>query len=132
MRYRKHIDALITRELRRPEIDRQAVGVELAVIDDYTYVALPDGAALPEQPSEIAASVETVTLTAQLKDALKAASPHVRLIRRRVHAAIRERYSIEDELQLLRTAPSPEAAAYNAYVEECLSWGRAERAKLGL
>lgn len=51
---------------------------------------------------------------------------------RRVHAAIRERYSIEDELQLLRTAPSPEAVAYNAYVEECLSWGRAERAKLGL
>lgn len=132
MRYRKHIDALITRELRRPEVDHQAVGTELGQIDGYTYVALPDGAVLPEQPAEIAASVESVTLTAQLKDALKAASPHVRLIRRRVHAAIRERYSIEDEFQILRTAPSPEAVAYNAYVEECLAWGRAERAKLEL
>ena len=58
--------------------------------------------------------------------------PHVRLIRQRVHAAIRERYSLEDELELLRTAPSAEAVAWNAYVEDCRAWGRAERAKLGL
>lgn len=43
---------------------------------------------------------------------------------------IRERYSIEDELGLLRTGPSEEAEQYDAYVEECRAWGRGEKALL--
>ncbi len=98
-----------------------------------TYVSLPDGATLPaEQPAEIAASVQSVTLTDALRDAIKAASPHVRLINERVCEAIAERYSFADEIKLLRTAPSPECVAYNAYAEECRAWGRAEKAKFGL
>lgn len=98
-----------------------------------TYVCLPDGASLPaEQPAEIAASVQAVTLTDAQRDAIKAVSPHVRLINERVQAAIAERYSYADEIKLLRTAPSPEMVAYNAYAEECRAWGQVEKAKLGL
>ena len=112
---------------------RQRLGTELATIDGVTYVALPDGATLPgEQPQEIAANVAPVTLTDAQRDAIKAASPHVRLINERVREAIAERYSFADEIKLLRTAPSPECIAYNAYAEECRAWGRAEKAKLGL
>jgi hypothetical protein len=33
---------------------------------------------------------------------------------------------------MLRIAPSHETDAWNAHVEACRAWGRAERAKLGL
>ncbi len=132
--YRKYIDSQVTRELRLPEDSaHQRLGTELATIEGVTYVSLPDGATLPtDQPQEIGASIATVTLTDALRDAIKAASPHVRLINVRVQAAIAERYSFADEIKLLRTAPSPECVAYNAYAEECRQWGRAEKAKLGL
>ncbi len=102
-------------------------------MDGITYVSLPDGATLPaDQPTEIAASIETVTLTDSLREALKAASPHVYLINRRVTEMIADAYSIGDEIRLLRTAPSAEFEAYNAYVEDCRAWGRAQKAALGL
>ena len=56
----------------------------------------------------------------------------MRHIDNQVKAAIAERYSIEDEIKMLRLAPSDETSAYNAYVEECRAWGRAEKNKLGL
>lgn len=49
-------------------------------------------------------------------------------INRQVVAMIRSRYSIDDELGLLRTGPSDEAQAYSDYVEECRAWGRGEKA----
>ena len=98
-----------------------------------TYVSLQDGATLPEdQPQEIVGSFATVTLTEALRSAIKAASPHVRLINERVREAISARYSMADEIKLIRTSPSEEAIAYNAYAEECRNWGRIEKAKLGL
>jgi hypothetical protein len=134
--YRKHIDALYTRELRLPEgPQNQRLGTELCTIDDVTYVSLPDGAMLPtEQPTEILASIQTLPTPVPdgLRDEIKTASPHVRLINERVRNAIAERYSLADEIKLLRTAPSPEMQAYDAYAEECRAWGRAEKAKLGL
>ena len=133
--YRKYIDAEVTRELQLPEdtATRARLGTELATIEGVTYVTLPDGVSLPaDQPAEIASSIETVALEDDLRDAIKAASPHVRLINERVQAAIAERYSTADELKLLRIAPSVEFTAYNAYAEECRAWGRAEKAKLGL
>ncbi len=111
----------------------QQLGTELATVDGVTYVCLPDGVTLPaEQPSEIAASIAAVTLTDALNTSIKAASPHVRLINERVQAAIAEQYSHADEIKLMRTAPSPQMVAYNAYAEECRLWGRGEKAKLGL
>jgi hypothetical protein len=136
VRYRKYVDALITRTLRLPQAPdgRETLGQELAELDDgYTYVSLPDGAVLPpEQPAEIAASIEPVARDPVLREELKVASPHVRLINQRVRERIAARYTVEEEIKLLRTAPSVEFEAYNAYAEDCRAWGRAEKAKLGL
>lgn len=132
--YQKYIDALITRELQLPvDASNQRLGTELATLDGITYVSLPDGVTLPaEQPPEIAASVLPVTLDTTLRDAIANASPHARLIRSRVAAAIAEQYSIGDEIKLLRTAPSPEFDAYNAFVEDRRAWGRGLKVELGL
>jgi len=53
-------------------------------------------------------------------------------INQRVRDMIREQYSLEDEIQLLRTAPSPEFELWNAHVEACRDWGREQKARLGL
>lgn len=91
---------------------------------------MPDTAELPDQPVEI--DVAPVTLTDALRDQIKAASPHVRLINQQVEDKIRERYSLGDEIKLLRIAPSDETAAWNEYVEDCRQWGREQKAALGL
>lgn len=134
--YRKYVDKLVTRTLRLPDdaTTHSPVGIELATLPNgVTYVSLPDGVVLPaDQPAEIAASIQVVTLTPALRLAIKAASPHVQLIRQRVRDRIAEQYALSDEIMLLRTAPSPEHAAYNDYAESCRQWGRDERTKLGL
>lgn len=135
--YRRVIDAVTTHSLRLPDAPAgQPSGQEIATLPDgRTIVVIFDGHTLPaDQPAAIAASIETLPspLPEDLRSAIKAASPHVRLINTRVQAAIAERYSIPDEIKLLRTAPSAETAAYNDYAEDCRAWGRAEKAKLGL
>lgn len=50
----------------------------------------------------------------------------------RVRERIAERYPIHEEIKLLRTAPSQEFDAYNAYAEACREWGREQKAMLGL
>ncbi|MDD4592777.1 MAG: hypothetical protein PHG06_20485 [Parabacteroides sp.] len=102
---------------------------ELCTIAGDTYVSVPDGIILPEQP-EI--SILEVILSDDLISEIKAASPHVALINERVVELIRERYSVSDEIKMLRTGPTAETSAYNDYVEECRAWGRGEKAKLGL
>jgi hypothetical protein len=101
-------------------------------VDGITYVSLPDGATLPQQPAEIADSVQTVTLDPVLVQQIKAASPQVRLINATVAEKIAEQYSMADEIKLLRTAPSAEYEAYNAHAEACRAWGREQKAALGL
>jgi hypothetical protein len=121
--------------LRLPEdaATHGPVGTELATIDGVTYVSLPPGAVLPgNQPSEIAAGVQVATLTEVLKDAINAASPHVALINTRVIEKIREQYSLDDEIKLLRTGKTQDTVAWNAWADECRAWGRQEKAKLGL
>ena len=133
--YRKHIDAIYTHELRLPEgTDGQPAGQELCTLaDGRTVVVLFDGYTLPaEQHATIASTIEVLTLTDALRAEIKAASPHVRLINQRVREAISSRYSLADEIKLIRTAPSAEMDAYNAWAEKCRAWGRAEKAKLGL
>ncbi|MBS4019064.1 MAG: hypothetical protein KGZ68_12595 [Dechloromonas sp.] len=126
--YQQATDAFTTHRLVVPD-----GSTELATIEDVTYVHVPDGADLPaEQPAEIAASIQPVTLTADLRRAIEDASPHVALIRARVAEKIAEQYSIGDEIKLLRTAPSAEFELYNAFVEDCRAWGRAQKAQLGL
>jgi hypothetical protein len=128
--YRKHIDDIRTVEILLPESGMERQGQELATVDGTTYVFLPDTSTLPPQPPEIA--VQPATLTDALRESIKVASPHVWLIDQRVVDMIRQRYSVDDEIKMLRIAPSDETTAYNAYVEECRAWGRGEKAKLGL
>jgi hypothetical protein len=135
--YLKTITAINTFELRLPEsAPGQRQGQEIATLaDGRTIVVLDDGATLPaEQPAQIADSIETLPspLPADLRKDIGTASPHVKLINQRVVQKIRERYSIDDEIKLLRTAPSEEATAWNAWAEACRAWGHAEKAKLGL
>ncbi len=129
--YRKFIDAVRTVEIRLPEDENhQRIGTELATIDGETYVSIPDGQTLPTQPAEI--TVREIQLTPELKQQISDASPHVRLIRQKVSDKIAEQYSMGDEIKLIRTAPSAEFEAYNAYAEDCRAWGREQRAALGL
>ena len=53
-------------------------------------------------------------------------------INAKVRAMIRQRYSITDEIQLMRTAPSEEFDIYNDYVEACRNIGRNEKAFLSI
>lgn len=128
--YRKHIDEIRTVEMELPVVGMDRQGQELATIDGITYVFVPDTTTLPPQPPEI--TVAAATLTDAQRDSIKASSPHIRLINDRVVEMIRQRYSVDDEIKMLRIAPSDETTAYNAYVEECRAWGRDQKAALGL
>jgi hypothetical protein len=133
IRYKKHITADITREISLPHVGAERKGQELATIGELTYVCLPDDVTLPaQQPTEIANSIEEITLTAALREDIKAASPQVRLINAQVAEKIAASYSMADEIKLLRTAPSAEYEAYNAFAEGCRAWGREQKAALGL
>lgn len=124
----------------------QFLGTELATIDGTTYVALPDGAVLPaDQPTEIASSIATVTLDPVLREQIKAASPHCKLIAQRMVEQIRGAYSIDDEMYFARIGvgaatgmyqPSSDElqamTVFGAFVESVREWGRQQRAELGL
>ena len=132
-KYQKIVDDYTTHCLVEPDynlLEAEDRITELCTIDGITYVSVPDSITLPEQPEQI--TVEEVELTEELKESIKSASPHVQLINERVVAKIRERYSLNDEIKLLRIGLSEESTAYNDYVEECRAWGRAAKARLGL
>lgn len=49
----------------------------------------------------------------------------------RVKQMICEMFSIDDQIQLLRTAPSAEFEVFNEHAEACRDWGREEKRRLG-
>jgi len=130
--YQKVTDAITSYWLRLPvDANHNSLGTELATIDGITYVSLPDGVDLPTpQADEIAASIQLITPDDTLKAAIKAASPHYRLINTRVVEQIRSRYTVDEEIKALRLAGSAEAIAWAAWVDNCRAWGRAEGLKL--
>ena len=131
VRYQKFIDAVRTVEILLPNNQQgQRVGQEIATVGGFTYVSLPNGTTLPAQPSEI--TVQNVTMTPELSSQISAVSPQVKVINQRVVAMIREQYSMDEEIKLLRTAPSEEFDVYNEYVESCRAWGRSQKSELGL
>lgn len=71
-------------------------------------------------------------MTDALKAQLREASPQVRRINDQVREAIAQRYHTHDEIKMLRQGSGVEFDAYNAYVEECRTWGRDRKAELGL
>ena len=132
-KYLKISDAYTTYLLAEP--DYELLGLEdriteLCTIDGVTYISVPDGITLPEQPEQI--TVEEVALTDELKAAIRLASPHVQLIDERVVMKIREKYSVNDEIKLLRLGASDDFTAYNDYIETCRAWGAAAKARLGV
>jgi hypothetical protein len=116
---------------------------ELCELDGWRYVSVPEGIT-PTIP-EATTTWEPVTLTDALREQIKAASPHTRLIAERVIQTIRGKYTVDDELFLARisvgalrgtyTPSADEDAAISAYqvdVEAAREWGRSQRAELGL
>ncbi len=116
---------------------------ELCTIDGITYLSVPDGVTLPDQPPEI--ELTPVTLSPELREQIKAASVHVAFIAERMIQKIRAAYSIDDEMYFARigvgaangmyTPTAGEMAdmqAFGEFVESVRQWGRTERAKLGL
>ena len=146
--YRKTSDAHTTYELHMPDsqgTDGEIFCAELGTLDGLTYVSVPDGVALPEQLPQVAATLVPVTLTPELRDRLRATSPHCALISERMVQKIRARYSIDDEMFFARIGvgaatgmyqPTPgelaEMQAFGEFVEGVRQWGRGERKKLGL
>lgn len=118
---------------------------ELCTIDGVTYVSVPDDD-LPEQAAQISASiVNPVTLTTELREAIKAASPHCALIHERMEAKIRDKYSLSDEqyfsrissgaalgLYTFEAGESVAMQAFGDYIESVRQWGREQRGQLGL
>jgi len=107
---------------------------ELCTIGKDTYVSVPDDAKTADVKT---VEIKDVELTDELKIKIKAESPHAKLINERVVAKIREKYSIDDELKLLRQKAmekvDPAAMkAYDDHVEACVLWGVEEKAKMGL
>lgn len=149
VRYRIVSDALTTHRLKEPNSPDATMPrcTELCTLDDgYTYVAVPEGVTLPaDQPPTVNASLETVTITDDLRGQILVASPHCQLIAERVIERIRERYPLDEELFLNRIATGvanglyvyqdgeeAEVVAFGAWAEECRQWGRQQRAALGL
>lgn len=134
-RYQKASDAYTVYRAQGEDIN------ELCTLDGYTYISGPD--ALPDQPAQI--TVEETTLTDELREAIKTASPQCQLIYKRMQEKIRVRYCAEDEMYLTRIAVGQlmgsyemqpgelEAVAeYQTFIEAIRQYGKEERAKIGL
>ncbi len=131
--YQKVTDKFTTHTLHEPDYqETEAHITELCTIDGQTYVSVPDTVTLPDQPETVKKTLQKIAPDDALKLKIKNTSRHVRLINDRVIERIREQYSVNDEIKMLRLAPSVESAAYNDYVEECRTWGQNEKKKLGV
>jgi hypothetical protein len=117
--------------------------LELAELDGWHYVFVPDGVTVPEQHADI--QWQDVTLTDALKEQIKAASRPCQLIAEAMQQRIRSVYSLEDEQYFARIGvgaalgvyafqPGEQEAllAFGAHVEAVRQWGRQEREKIGL
>jgi hypothetical protein len=127
-----------------PEDETRAT--ELCTIAGITYVAIPDSMTLPEQPPEL--DIKPVTLTPELKAAIRAESTHCQFIDERRQQMLRAKYSADDESHMSRVSQKAllsgegvaaipmdllvKMRAYDAHAEACVAWAKAERAKLGL
>jgi hypothetical protein len=131
IKYQKEVTEYTTHKLNEPrDLQGNSLSTELCEIDGETYVSVPDGVALPPQPAEI--TVVPVVLTDALREQIKAASPHVRLINQRVVDQIRDKYSPDDEVKLLTRPMSISGKEYSAHVGTCRAWGADEKERLGL
>ena len=113
-KYRKIINEVTTLCLVEPDYEllklKERVQV-LGELDGFTYVEVPDSVTLPaEQPVLlIEANFEADKIDAQTVE------------------KIRARYTVNDEIKMLRLGASKEADEWNAYVEKCRAEGKAAK-----
>ena len=140
-KYQKITDAFTTHTLVEPDYNLLKTDeriIELCVLEDETYVSVPDDIVLPEQPKIISKTLEEVQLDDTLKVQISKASVHVQLLNQRVVEKIREKYDVNDELGMTRKKVAAETGSatkfnsYNTYVKSCIAWGDSEKTKLGL
>ena len=118
-------------------------GLELCEIDGNTYVFVSGDSTLPEQHKEI--TLESVTLTDELRSEIKKSSRACQLIDMRMQEMIRAKYTAEDEMYFARIGTGKALGVYEFqngeesalldygnFVESVRQWGRDERAKIGL
>ena len=130
-----------THYFRNTETEPRAI--ELAEIDGWHYVSVPDGAVLPAQPAEIA--WQPVELTDTLREQIKTVSRPVQLVAEEMQRRIRETYPLEDEQYFSRIGVGAALGAYQfqageqeallefgAHVEAVRQWGKERRAEMGL
>ena len=107
---------------------------ELCTINEETYISVPDDSVLPKQPKEI--TLDPVVLTTELKEQIEVVSPHAQLIKQRVREKIATKYSIEDELKIIRNKINgigvEKYIEYNSYVEGCIEEGKVKKEELGI
>ena len=140
--YHKASDNYTTYQLSTPP---DAACPELCTLDGVTYVSMPDGVTLPDQPAQIAASVAVVVPDAALRAQLIAASTQCQLIDAQMRDQIRAAYPLEDELKFARIgvgaamgmyAPTSDEVqgmtVFGEFVESIRQWGRDQREALGL
>ena len=117
--------------------------IELAELNGWHYVFVPEGAAMPEQHANI--GWQAVTLTDAEKEQIKVSSRPCQLIAEAMQQRIRAVYSVEDEAYFARIGvgvalgayqfqPGEQDAllAFGTFVESVRQWGRLEREKIGL
>lgn len=117
--------------------------IELAELNGWHYVFVPNGATMPEQHADI--GWQAVTLTDAEKEQIKAVSRPCQLIAEEMQRRIRAVYPVEDEQYFARIGvgvalgvytfqPGEQDAllAFGAHVEAVRQWGRAQREAIGL
>lgn len=116
---------------------------ELAVLDGWRYIAVPDGAVVVV-PDEIE-TWEQIILTPELRETMKTESPHAHLAQSQFIEAVRARFTLDDELYFARIATGAlmgsytfepgEAellAEYQQHVEFCRAVLKTRYVELGL
>lgn len=118
---------------------------EVGELNGERYVYVPDSivATFPVQDPKI--KWQGVEMTEELRAKLKEVSPQCELISQEMIKKIREKYSSEEESYFARIGigvclgvyefeegEREELLAFGRYVEEVRSWGREQRAKIGL
>lgn len=110
-KYKKIITDITTYDLVEPDYELLKLKDRVQVIgelDGFTYVEVPESITLPEQPVLlIEANLETDKIDFQTVE------------------KIRQRYSINDEIKMLRVGASKEVDAWKAHVEVCRAEGAA-------
>lgn len=135
--YQKVTDQFTTYCLSEPDynlLSSEDHITELCTIEETTYVSIPNNITLPEQSDKIKSTLKEIDLSnnLDLKEQIKTISSHINLINDRVVEKIRTKFSINDEIKILRAGTPEESNLYNAFVEECVLWGRIEKEKLGV